>query len=65
MLESQGCSLWEMVGARRPESHGEFKEPKENLTHCSLPGSSSLGPLLRAPQLLLEFPDDTGLILVF
>lgn len=51
----------EMVGARRPEGHGEFKEPKENLTHCSLPGSSSLGP----PQLLLEFLDDTGLILVF
>lgn len=31
-------------GESRPEGHGEFKESEENLRHCSLPSSSSLGP---------------------
>lgn len=31
-------------GEWRPQGHGEFKEPEENLRHCSLPISSSLGP---------------------
>ena len=50
------------AGAWRPQGHGEFKEPEENLRHCSLPISS---PPWVLPSSMFEFPHDLGLILVF